>query len=534
MIQIEVGPMWDTFDFLSNALVFAGQGTGYADLNRPPFLPFLTSLFFRLGYVSPTVIFALDGAIFVFGVIGFYFLLKTRFGDLESLLGALIFTTFPVVLSFAGSGLTDVPSLSFSIWAIYFTVLAVKKNSKFFYLAFPLLMLAFLTRYVQAFTIFPMLIYILINKKLLKNIKDILIGILLSVLIMIPILLFFYSTFCNPFYSFLSFSGVSKSGSPTSFISPENFYYNSNLFYFLIKMPIYMGIEGVALILIIVLGTVIHIWAKLKEGEFINRKRFLSTLKSEKDKKLELILSLIILIFFISTFGKIYYMFSEFLFFALVFLFYGLLKRLDMKNMDIHFLFFSWFMTFFIFHSVYLIKDDRYFLTMVPAISYFLILGLSEISSRLTYKIKNGNIKFNFFVIFLVVIMLFSTLNCLSNFQKNNYEIKSSDDQINAASVWLINYDSNYKNKTIYSDFCSASGWYLKTHVGMMPIFKDNQTFYCCLKDPNFSLRDNMVLNNYLMENKIDYYFSVRKGLNLVGYKPLKQFGDVTIYERVD
>jgi hypothetical protein len=49
LVQMEIGPVWDTYDFLSNAMYFAGQGFGYADLTRPPLLPFLTSLLFRLG-----------------------------------------------------------------------------------------------------------------------------------------------------------------------------------------------------------------------------------------------------------------------------------------------------------------------------------------------------------------------------------------------------------------------------------------------------------------------------------------------------
>ena len=39
LVQIDIGPVSDSFDFLSNALVFAGQGTGYSDLLRPPFFP---------------------------------------------------------------------------------------------------------------------------------------------------------------------------------------------------------------------------------------------------------------------------------------------------------------------------------------------------------------------------------------------------------------------------------------------------------------------------------------------------------------
>ena len=62
LIQSELGPVWDTFDFLSNAMYFAGHGFGYVDYTRPPFFSFITSLIFRLGFISELTIFALDGA----------------------------------------------------------------------------------------------------------------------------------------------------------------------------------------------------------------------------------------------------------------------------------------------------------------------------------------------------------------------------------------------------------------------------------------------------------------------------------------
>ena len=83
---------------------------------------------------------------------------------LKALLGALLYATFPIVLTVLGVGFSDLASVSFSIWAFYFLILAVKKDSKFFYLAFPFSMLAFLTRYNSALLIFPIFLYILMNK----------------------------------------------------------------------------------------------------------------------------------------------------------------------------------------------------------------------------------------------------------------------------------------------------------------------------------------------------------------------------------
>ena len=530
MIQVNLGPNEDTYTYLANALVFAGQGTGYADLTRPPLLSFLTSLFFRLGYVSPTVIFALDGAIFVFGVIGFYLLLKIRFSDMESLLGSLLFVTFPVTLSFVGFGFTDIPSLSFSIWAIYFTVLAVKKNSKFFCLAFPFLMLTFLARYALAFVIFPMMLYILINNKLVKDIKDIIIGILLSILFMIPILLFFYSKFGNPLYPFFNFYGATATSFP---ISPENFSYNPDFFYFLFRIiPVYIGMEGVAVILVILFGILICGINKFKKLKCVDKNRFLRILKLDKTTKLNLILSLILLVVFISTLGKLSYMFSEFVFFAFSWGLYELLKRFDIENMDFDFLFLLWFMAFFIFHSVYLIKIDRYFLTMVPPVSYFLILGLSKVSDNLRCKIKDRTMTFNLLAIVLILLIFFSAAAYLPLLQKNIYGIKAVDEEMDSASQWLVNYDPNYKNKTIYSDKWSAFAWYLKMDVGKVPFFKGNQRFYNGVKNEDINIKDNAAFNSYLESNNVDYYFCVRKGLNLTHYKRIKQFGNVIIYER--
>ena len=532
MIQIEIGPIWDTCDFLSNALVFSGQGTGYADLTRPPFLSFLTSLFFRLGYVSPTVIFALDGAIFVFGVIGFYLLLKIRFNDIESFLGTLLFVTFPIVLCFAGSGLTDVPSLSFSIWAIYFTVLAVKENSKFFYLAFPFLMLAFLTRYAIAFAIFPMLLYIIINKSLVKDIKDILIGIFASVLALFPGLLFFYSTFGNPLYSFSTFFNATTTSSP---ISPENFAYHPNFLYFILKSPVYIGSVGTTLLLIILLGIFVYTFIQMRKGKCNVKKSLKNSFKIKNNfTKIKLLLTVILSLIFVATFGKINYMGSEVIFFILAYFAYEISKDQDIKYMDLNFLFLSWFMAFFIFHSVYVIKDDRYFLTMTPLVSYFLILGLSGVSNRLSFKIKNRNVTLYLFAIILTFMMLVSTTQYLPGIKETNSDFKSINENMKAASQWLVSYDSDYANKTIYSDDWPYTGWYLRTHVGMMPIFKNNQKFYCGVKHYSFNSNDNKAFNSYLNSNNVDYYFSVRKGLNLTGYKLIKQFNNLVLYERVD
>ena len=232
LIQIDIGPLSDSCDFLSNALVFAGHGFGYYDSTRPPFFSFIISIFFRLGFVSTSTIFIVDGLTFILGVIGFYLFLKLRFNKIESFLGGLLFATFPTILTFVAVGFSDLTSVTFSIWALYFLVLAVRKDSKFFIMVFPLLIMAFLTRYNTALLIFPIILYILINKDEIKNFKNILIGIFASILLLIPFLTFFYEKFGNILYPF-----ISTVSTTISYSSPEGYYYDPNLLYYLERFP---------------------------------------------------------------------------------------------------------------------------------------------------------------------------------------------------------------------------------------------------------------------------------------------------------
>jgi hypothetical protein len=62
----------------------------------------------------------------------------------------------------------------------------------------------------------------------------------------------------------------------------------------------------------------------------------------------------------------------------------------------------------------------------------------------------------------------------------------------------------------------------------MMPEFQNNQT--------NINLNDykpdSEAINNFLVKNNAEYYFSITNGLNLSSYIPIEQFGKVIIYKR--
>ncbi|MEN4029454.1 MAG: glycosyltransferase family 39 protein [Methanobacterium sp.] len=500
---------------------------GYSDLMRPPLLSFLTSIPFRMGYVSPTTLFALDGLLYIFGVIGLYFLLKLKFSTIQSFLGALVYATFPTVLFIMGFGFSDLASVSFTIWTFYFLILAVKRDSRFFYLAFPFAMLAFLTRYNSALIIFPICLYILINRDKIKNIKNMLGGMFTSLLLLVPVFIFYGQKFGNMVYPFMAFFGATSTS-----LSSESAAYNPNLFFFIEKLHLFIGIESILTVLIIAAGFFIYMILKLKREPFDKKMLFNGLNVRNRNTKLKLVLFVALALVFAFSFGHISAYYSEVLFFILAYLLYDFLKNFKIKDLDMHILFFAWFMAFFIFHSVFAIKVDRYFVLMAPPVAYFLILGLSGISNRLKFKIKNFNVIPSILAISLIILILLSTTSYLPSIIQASQKYKVTNEIIISASEWFINYDPDYKNKTICSDIWPYFGWYLKTNVRPMPEFKGDQKFYGGITDYNLTSQDNIAYNKELEINNADYYFCNRPELNLTSYKPIKQFGKLIIYKR--
>ena len=141
-------------------------------------------------------------------------------------------------------------------------------------------------------------------------------------------------------------------------------------------------------------------------------------------------------IIFLTSFDKTVYIVSEVLFLPIAYLFYDLVKN-RINDIDLHIMVFAWFMVFFIFSSIFVIKDTRYFLLMAPPVAYFMILGLSEISNLLSFKIKDINVVFPIIAVILTSFVLFSTATQLPIIMQGNNGIKLTDEQTEMASQWL-------------------------------------------------------------------------------------------------
>ena len=527
MVQVKMGPVSDSVVFLANALTMAGHGTGYSNMLFPPFFSFVVSIFFKMGYVYSNTIFYIDGLFFVMGVIGLYLLLKTNFKDLESFLGALLYSTFPIILIVMGQGLSDLPSVSITIWAIYFLILSINRNSRFFYLAIPLIMLAFLTRYNNALLIFPLILYLLINRDNL-NYKNIFGGFLAAVLVTVPVLIYFYEQFGSILYPFLNFASASN----MSLGAVRNSFYDPNIFFFLEKMPFLIGIPLFIILLITIGALFIYTFYKLIGELRLNKPLSRVLGLNEGLMKYKMLLFVALTLIFLLSFGKTNYLLSEVLYLLTALIFYEIVKNLNIKDMRLHLLFFSWFMTFFIFHSIFALKDVRYFVVMAPPLAYFIILGLSEISKLVKIKFRETNLTFLLLAIILSVMAISSGASQIPLILQDNQDNVIFNQEIASAGNWIVVNDPNYRDKNIYSDLWPNFSWYLKTNVKPVPVFRGNDSFLVGVIDFNFNQADSDKFNNYLVTHDADYYLSVRHGLNLTSYVEVKHFGDLIIYKR--
>ena len=161
-----------------------------------------------------------------------------------------------------------------------------------------------------------------------------------------------------------------------------------------------------------------------------------------------------------------------------------------------------------------------------------MILGLSEISNKIKFKIRNRNVVFPILAIILTLIILLSTATQIPLIAQSNSDIEILDEEMKLASEWFVNYNPDYKNKNIYSDLWPNFSWYLKTNVKMVPIFEAHPTLPDEVRIYTVNQAVNNAFNQYLETNNADYFFCDIPGLNLTSYTPIKEFGNVTIYKK--
>lgn len=526
------------------------------DIFYTPIISFLTSLLFRIGLVDKSAIIIVTAILGFFGYIGFYFLLKLRFNSMLSLLGIIIYGSTSVIIFNLSKGLIDIPSLSISIWVIYFAIKAIDSNPKYFLIAFPLFVIGFFVKYVSGFVLPAIFAYYLMNRNFVnlmeyliydrnsfKNsmkkylyssefkyiIFSISISLILAIIICKTLILDFGGSLIFFEQSVNTFNGNNKHA-VSNILNLDKSYYIDNFSYFLFER------QGIRLYLADLLYGILSCALILKAYNFIkNFNYFKSQKKSFKNSFFEkLLIILLILGICISFYG-----FKELennmvsniaLIFSIV-IFYALLVKfpLNKKEVSLNLLVITYFMVNLVFVSLYPHKTFRYALPLLPPFIYAIIWALDYIfrvisdgfDSRNPFNTKiNLNIKYsnvsNIIYIVLIAIFLISTFSFIMPLEFNRTNDVYQEvlycgyaTDLDDACDFITYYDSDYHSKS-FASFIHSSRmirWNLNVNVTMIDE-----------KDSNLQLF-----------NETDYLI-LYKDIELDNYYKIHDCGDFHIY----
>lgn len=520
----------DVFFYLIESLRMSGVSIGgYAYVNYlPPFIPFLTSLLFRMGFVSETSIFITTGFFFFIGILGMFKLLRLRFNNFYAFFGSFLYATLLINVKWVGNGTLDIPFVALMIWALYFFIQGMEKNQKYFYLAFPLGVLSFFTKYTGAIIFGVMILYFMSRTRIAFNIKkyfkNIFGGVIAGVITSIPFFAYFVINniplgFINQAQEVSSESSISSTHAG-HLVGNDLFFYFKGLIYNISANDYIIGIcilaisiIGIILIIYMFGGTFKNSYLKIKDTKSLIYKYPVPA----KIFYVLIIISFMMVIMSFFTASLFSFVYSEILLFSGMFILaYSLTKVIiNYDGVDnvwlstypylaINIAMAGLFLSFLIFFSAHLTKADRYFTSMAPGFVFLLTLSVEILLNRIKgIKIKKFNLKY-IIPIFIMLLMLMSTVNYLGSYTDEGLVINERD-----TANWMAD-----KEGIIYSDRGPTYTWYLQKEV-------DYPSNYV----------DGYILNQELVNESVDYYIGINK-VNLTDYLPIKEFGEVTIYHR--
>ncbi len=502
---------------------------GYAYVNYlPPFIPFLTSILFRLGFVSETSIFITSGIFFLIGIMGIFKLLRLRFNNFYSFFGAFLYATLIINIKWAGNGTLDIPFVALMIWALYFFIQGMEKNQKYFYLAFPLGVLSFFTKYTGAIIFGVMILYFMSRTRIAFNIKkyfkNIFGGVIAGAITSIP---FFTYFFLNdiPLGFLNQAQEVSSESSLTSthagqLVGNDLFYYFKGLIYnisandsIVAYLILFVTIVGVILIIYMFGGTFKNSYFKIKDTQSLIYKYSVPA----RIFYVFIVVSFVMVISSFFTASLFSFVYSEILLFSGMFILaYSLTKVIinydEVDNvwlstypyLAINIAMAGLFLAYLIFFSAHLTKADRYFTSMAPGFIYLVVLSVEILLNRIKgFEVGKFNLKY-LIPIFMMLLMLFATVDYLDGYYNEDLVIQERQ-----AADWMSDKDG-----IIFSDRGPIYTWYLQKEVN----YTSNS-------------RNGLVLNSELTNASADYYIGMDK-VNLPNYDMVKDFGHVTIYQR--
>ncbi|MBQ8016622.1 MAG: glycosyltransferase family 39 protein [Methanobrevibacter sp.] len=480
----------DVYVYLLNSLYYTGtniRSTGTIYLS--PVICFLTSIFFRMGFIDKIAIYIVTGAFAIFGNIGFYILLKRYFDETLSLTGCIIYSSLTLYLTWLANGTLDIPAVSMTIWTVLLTIIAIKDNPKFYKFAILFIILGVFTRYTVLLTLPALLVYYIFEKgfKIERDdFNEIKKGIIIGAIIVIITMGAIFIMGSGHFGASGQISnGIS--GAQGSQIDPA---YNEDVSYYISNFANFISnshtvIDGNpilenptplswAVIGILIAGMGLWIYSnrrKLEKKDSIPVAFFLLAIVSFTHIS-SMITTLLVLV-------GIYFMGKD-------------------SNNKTEYFMLAWIFSNLIFFSYYTIKVNRYFLPIFPAIIYFVLLSIDAIN-------EHTNLNKNIIPLILIALFIVQAFTFTFTFDETS-EFKTIED----VSNYIIDNNPDYKNISIGVYNVRAYNWWLG---GNLLAIESNDT-------------------ETIDSSNATYYISNKILDNITNYTEIKNINDIHIYEK--
>lgn len=518
-ITIARGPGWDTYAFLNNAAEFAGRGTGYTELHRPPFLSWLTSLAFRAGApMHENVIQWLDGLMSLSGLVAFYLLYRRRVPRVLAGLGALSVLAVSPLWLYLGSGYTDLPSVALTGWLLVALIAATEKNPWWYLAAGVIFVLSVLTRYTALLAAFPAIVWLLLRWRPFRQARHLGAAALAGLAAYFPAGQMYASRFGDSLFPFVLAFGVTEAisapGGEGSVSAAAPFYLN-NLASFLGG-----GKTTLAALMLLFVAGVGLVWA------------IGSHLDSDRPRSSRIALAGLGLGVGIAAQlagGMVARQFSIAL--GVLLVWDSLAPRDDAREgtrgrvtssaaLDATML--AWLLAYFSFHGHQTIQVPRYVITMAPALIYLIVLGWQRVSEDTTAAFStarhHGDPRSFSWMPTVVAPTIFALVTVAGIGVAVAGTNRTPDPYVAAArttAATLVNTVDDLDDTVIYSDLWPLTAWYTGAHASAMPFFTDDEA-----------------IAHELNKTEADFYVTIRSR-RFDGFEELAKSGSATILTRV-
>jgi 4-amino-4-deoxy-L-arabinose transferase-like glycosyltransferase len=158
---------WDSGAFLTNGGVYAGlsQFSQAYDPTRPPLIPELISVGFRIFGPLQTVGYVVSAAFYLLTFFGAYLLARQLMNPWFALAASVSYGITPTVFEWSGMIVSDVEGVAVASLALATFIMATNGHRRMYLVSLPLLALAGLTRYSLGAVIIFAIVYLIASKK---------------------------------------------------------------------------------------------------------------------------------------------------------------------------------------------------------------------------------------------------------------------------------------------------------------------------------------------------------------------------------